>query len=1302
MLRYHYNEQKGYHIMISQNKRRGGGLTKLLFFLFLFVIVSPFILTSSFVVEGFVLPKIEESTGSKIAADIDISLLNSRIDLANISFEKKDELKLTADNISCVYDLSDLLSGVISIDKLELEDLDVVLSEKTASVEADSLKSESRNTQPLQKQAKKSSQSAALDLPDLNLNNITISDLSVRYKTLKGELIELKDFSLMLDQLKQGEQANLSYAGQINLNYGAAMMLSSDELEGSVKYAAGSDLLPENVEFITSLNNVNGSIQERGIKGNSLLFKLSVDRMGQAFLLRECSLKELSGSKVNSKLNLTGKVLSAPLSAKLNVEVLPISAEMLNLFGALSGGYSFEHSKLYYKGSVDYHSNQNAEVKGKLFVSNFAVALPHQGPIELPPMNLSLDYRVFADLQKKEFILSKMIFSGTHGQQKIVVVDLADEARVMYGDSKSRFSDTSPTITTKISGLGLSLVNQFVPDDVQLEVKSGALDLNSIVTIGQGGRVINAQTLANAKNLTVEHNGLSIEKLGVNTDISFSVTDMANFELQRAEVSLTKARKSMASFSARSKYNMDNHSGLVDLSVSLQNKEPVRDLISHFAEDSAVNEVVTMLSASALNADANFEFDMPAQTLKVNAAHISLREGERRILGLDNEEPFSVSLTNGDIASVPMGMKFSLDSFDLRNINPFLSAEQSVLSGKLSADVNVSKGHTMNVLSLGSINVSQLNFISDNKQYGAISARENFNIGLKNNSNLDIRSSKLDVEVNRVKCGSISLSGKYDIANESGDITAHIDGVNHNISRMSKSIPDLIPLKTFNFTGGCKVNLRQKPAKSSAVGKVIGRGLTFSRESGFNTSVSYNAGTSYNIEYNADELTLNNVKLQLQQGNEMILDSHASGKVATPVGSGRSALFVGADKVDLDKVLAIFEKKGAVSATSSKPRRTSRVASAKVVPGPKPEPAPVDLGGVNMRLELDLKNISYYGMDNGVKGELLIRNNTVQARPLVVSFDGAPVTVNSSIDLGAKQGYTYSLSANGKNINLSNAMAQVVGATKRKPSLVVSALGLDIKGKGVTVPSLEKHLNSTLNLAFEKISLPHEPNRKGASGTTFGFLFGILETAGSFVGMMPGHFASQVDDLTAYLNGKKNLEFSKGDLNLNVKDGKIYFDKVIFEGEDIDRLTLSGNIGLSRSVNVDATLDFGSFKMPLPISGTLDAPRFDRTLFMSRIVTAPVKKGKDLATDILKSPEKIYEIIEDKDKRDQIVDDLLGDFLNRKKRKKKAPQESVPQKAEPVEPAPQKEEPAPQKEEPAPQRRDPAQELIEDVLQNLF
>lgn len=1160
--------------MKRSKKKRFGCLIKLIFLFVIFCGITPYIVTNQLFIKYFVIPKVESATGYKIDCDVNLNFMNSFIEVSNLKISGKDGLDIKGDKVYCSYNLEKIISGTISITKVELENVTVSMVEKAIekqkkqSAANSSSVSEGESSSFSNTSDKKGTHGDSLSIPNLDLSDISISNLNFKYKSVDGKSISLIDFSLMLDKLKPGETTNLSFGGKLDINYGASMKFKSDALSGSLTYITGNDMLPEKLNLMTSLKKVKGSIQGKDISGRALSLKGAVNRSGQDFNINDFSLTEMHGLDNSSKIELKGDISCAPLAVNLDITALPVSTELLNLIGSLVGDYNFGESKLYYKGHLEYKEGQYAKARGKMFVNDFSISVPKIGSIDLPILKVTLEHDISTDLSTSTLFVSKLSLKGVNGRTKIVDIQLVKPSTLNYGKGAQMFSNNPPIVDVALDDLSLTIIKPFIPNDVPLNINDGMIDLNGRFALGSNGKTVISRVKTVVDGLSLKYGDIKLNNFNLNTDLSLNMQDFSGF-------------------------------------------------------------------------------------------------------------PFAANL--------------KINSFDMTQINAFIKGKP-LRPCLLSSDIK---------------------------------------IAMDDPSNVKIKPSNIAITRKGDNAARIVFTGNYNIKDSNSEFTVVLDDFNQRLLDCLGTLAKGVPLKTFTLKGKSIVKLDAKSSDTFISGKLICRDTTFKPDSEFNANTTYNVGASYNVGITPKLLSLNKVKLQIQDGKQLILDTNLNGKVPLPIKSGPISLFVGSHMIDLDKVLLISSKKKESKRSQNAPHYTtasygnrtlvneykdglstnanvSNYPALDEVESPaksESEPAPIDLGGLNLKLGLDLENVSYSGMMLGAKGDVTVYNNVVQAKPLDVSINGALINLLSKIDLGNPNGIKYSLIGRGEDIVLTQYLKSYVGKTKHEPSLEVAKFNIDINGQGVTRKNIEKNISADLKIDMTKISLPVELQ----DSKIFKLLFGALKSVGALVGKIPIDLSSQLSNVTAVLDRQKNLEFDKAVADISVRNREVIVNSIQFDGEDIHQIRFKGSGGFDKQFKLNTVFDLGAIQIPIPISGTYDSPHFDTSNFLSQFMTGNLNKVKNKTISILKSPGNAIDILSNKEKRDNALHDLFGDFMRKKKKKKDNDGSSrvkdtkdggvVPVKADNVQDMQQRDEPKVEKRKSS---KDAIKGAVEDMILDLF
>jgi hypothetical protein len=335
-------------------------------------------------------------------------------------------------------------------------------------------------------------------------------------------------------------------------------------------------------------------------------------------------------------------------------------------------------------------------------------------------------------------------------------------------------------------------------------------------------------------------------------------------------------------------------------------------------------------------------------------------------------------------------------------------------------------------------------------------------------------------------------------------------------------------------------------------------------------------------------------------------------------------------------------------------------------PTPAVEPSPVDLGGVPVRVELDLRNISYKQLLlSSCKGEVRLQDNQVMLEGLEMFLNQAPIRLSGKVDLGVA-GYKYDLRTDLQNMLLTPMVQSFMPEQKGKVEGMLKRLEATMSGAGITRPSLEKNLQASFNLDLANVVLRDVPL-----------------------------FVSLADALG--IEELRSPNFDTGTVRLTAKNGLATVEKAAFSGSQ-QQFQFSGTVNFLQALDLTTRLavagkleqkvsqlgighllkrntdGYAELPVAIPVGGTLRKPqvRFDFRKFVADAVKQTGRKVLESGLESLIRGEKI-------DKKS------LLDML------KQSPAESTPQ-----------DKTVPQQVAPEPEAKDKPAEENQDAIESIL
>ena len=198
-------------------------------------------------------------------------------------------------------------------------------------------------------------------------------------------------------------------------------------------------------------------------------------------------------------------------------------------------------------------------------------------------------------------------------------------------------------------------------------------------------------------------------------------------------------------------------------------------------------------------------------------------------------------------------------------------------------------------------------------------------------------------------------------------------------------------------------------------------------------------------------------------------------------------------------------------------------------------------------------------------------------------------------------------------------------------------MNLNFAGKGITAPNLKKNLNGSVTASTKNLSFPAE-SAKAVEALDLlmiplAAVPGLTDVLSSET--VPANLQKLRTDVIAILDGRKNVEFERGTMDVSVAKGIVKLKQFQFEGGTLKREAVTGQVNLlNGTLDLDALLDLDGLIIPLPVKGSLEKPAPDYKKFLVDFTRENIKSAL--------SPENVEKTIKN-------VDGIINLFKKKKR-----------------------------------------------------
>lgn len=445
---------KGKFLALGKKKRAGVIAGVIFASLFLMYLVG----TSSFFIWGVIVPQV----GKILNADIEIGSISlspfSSVEVTDVSVVTSDQL-LSAGKVTAKYSLMSIIGGNINVSEVTVEAPSVTLIRKADGTTNLDPILEALDSGP--KEEKESS------IPQIDIGSVKVSGGEVSVTLETGEVtrvIELGEMTLDLNGLKNGATATGTYGGSFAFSEtarGKTTLGVQSSVSESFDIALGPDLMP-------SAADLKGLIKITGVEGRAEPFAGTEFEMVGGFKDGgTVDLKFLSRQAGQSlgAVNVAGTLDHQTLDADLKLTVDKISAQALNIVGAIIGGMEFNQTEINSAYDIAVEGGKKITVKGSTKVSAFSLSSDalNTNPIEVEEdldLTVNLDGAMGAEIRDLSVTVNKdsanALSFSTSGSvtDDFKALDLTLKATSQLAIALGILSEVPAGVDLKAGGLG--------------------------------------------------------------------------------------------------------------------------------------------------------------------------------------------------------------------------------------------------------------------------------------------------------------------------------------------------------------------------------------------------------------------------------------------------------------------------------------------------------------------------------------------------------------------------------------------------------------------------------------------------------------------------------------------------------------------------------------------------------------------------------------------------------------------------------------------------------------------------------
>lgn len=1057
--------------------------------LLVLLVVGYFVVTSSAFLKGVILPRAGKAFGAEITvADASIQPF-SQVVLRDLKVQPKgQETLLTAAEARARYNLMAILRGNINVEEVALSSPVVrVVMNADGTSNLDPFLEGEPGPAPHEPASKPASP------PQVDVKKVTIDNATLGFTRTDQDgskiAAELTGLNLRAEGIRNGQPAKLSLGANARFAQASGTNLAeiAATLKGAFGIDLGADLMPKRIQGDSDLavTQATGAFADAAQLNTVLTADLDLTE------IRQLAFRFAKGGTALGAVTAAGPFDALKQEGKLKVKVTGIGNELLSLVGGRFGIY-FGSTKLAADYDVELKNQaQFVNTTGTIVCDQFSVT---RSNLTTPVIDFRLDYNATVDLPRTNATVRAFNLNATQAGRPLLKAGLTKELVLDW--SKGAEGVAESTFELALTELNLADWKPFIGEYADGGVVNGRLD----VKVQKAGRLIAFDLASKLAGLSGRFGSNRLDKadlaLGVRGRMTeFDAIDLAALTLDVSHVGQPVAALKGAGRLAASTQDTSLETELTaflaplsatlnrpDLSLSSGTVKFTGNVTQKNLTPARTNNPVLdrslagKMAVSALTGVwASNRFDRFEMTADLDVQVTNDLAQIRRCVGAlrqAGQAGGSFEATGRYHLTNQVGeMAFKLTDLNQHTLRSFLAAALEPMT--LDA-ISIGAAATARYAAFGDSGVKgevQVANVLISDPTGRIpkvplTAEFKLDAALSAKGLAEIRQCVGNVRQGNNPAGDFDLTGRYDLTNETGQVTMKLTGLNQNALQpfLAQSLGDMT-LASVSIDTALKAGYDAK-GDSSLAGDLQITNLVVKDPSGLIPATPLEAKLKLDAAMRTNVANIRELALTLTPTSRAANRLGAAGQLDFTRTNGVSGnLRITADALDATRYYDLF-----MGTTAAAPTGAPGGPAARSAPAADEELEAITLPLRNFVVDANIQRFYLREVEiSNLVAKVTLDGGLVVLNPVQLALNGAPVNATADLDLSVP-GYKYALGFQGANIPLAPMVNSFVPDYRGKVSGAVSA-NAQVKGAGTTDASLIKNLASQFDLAMTNLNL---------------------------------------------------------------------------------------------------------------------------------------------------------------------------------------------------------------------------------------
>jgi hypothetical protein len=632
-----------------------------------------FVGTSEWALKKFILPQVSKSMNAQVTIESSSISPFSSVQLRGLKVQTTGKEPLvSAQEIRARYSLMDIIKGNINVQQVEV---------KTPVVTLITFADGSSNLDPLTKQPKDEKEKKPKDskekksekAPQLNLQNVSVTDLSFRKiderKDGTRQTLAVTMPALTVNNIGNNKNGKIAISAIAKLDQGLASASNgvfAAKLQGEFDLALDVGLKPKTAKGQTKVDvtEAQGAFAQAAGLGVTLNTDLTPTQ------LNDISVRFAQGGKSLGAIVANGPFNAETSEGKLLVTISQIDKQVLNLAGAALG-IDFNQTTIGSTNTIELaQRGKLITVNGSLLVGSFSAT---QNGQTTPSLDVRSGYAVSYDQVNNTARVQTFALNGTQNGVEFLRGTLAKPMLLELGKASGAVDE---------SAFDLVLTNFNLPDwraflGTNVNLASGRVGVNLKLISKQAGKELLLAGKMNVDDVTGAFQSNRFDRFTTAADLDVAVRGDA-VEIRKLSGTLQQSGQTGGAFDIAGNYHLTNKTGLITATLTDLNQNVIKSFLAAALGDKQLESIVIN---SKTTAKLDGPTDMAVKT-ELHVANLVVNDPSGQV----PKTPLAVDL-NADVA-------MAKQVIDLRGIQLALTkTERAPNSLNVAGRIDMSKSN---------------------------------------------------------------------------------------------------------------------------------------------------------------------------------------------------------------------------------------------------------------------------------------------------------------------------------------------------------------------------------------------------------------------------------------------------------------------------------------------------------------------------------------------------------------------------------------------------------------------------------